>query len=560
LKNSNIERRDFLKAAGVVGAAVLSASVLSGCTDDKPAAEHLPQSWDYEADIVVVGHGGGGLSAAITSIDEGLGTVIMLEAAPEEFAGGNSRVCGQNMLIPDNPTAAIQYQRALNDIYILDEDPAVEQVLYEAWANGLHENKEWLEGLGADVTATTMNSHEFPEIPGNETGATCYLIDNTVGNSAVWNFLNEERIARNIETLYSTRATELVRDPMKNEALGVIADQDGKAVYIKAKKGIVLACGGFENDPEMMRNEWILGSMWDAVPGSPYNRGDGFRMIAPFGAKLWHMNNSLGPIWGYSGCGTDSITTTTYSTFGTKDYVFVGPDGKRFVNEESYGAMRHGKVLFGGVYQAARASSPSWTVFGQKCFEADTILKPFSMGWAYNILSLIADDNQGFLDAGVIVQADTIEELAKKMGSNSEALKKTIADYNGYCVAGKDPDFHRGEPMEKAEALFNAMGNVEETADAAKAVSEGFELIPIEGPYYATRMRPFLINTQGGPKRGPGGEVMDVFGKPVSRLYAAGEFGTIYSYQYNGGGNFSEAMSSGRIAVRSIGALTPWDQ
>ena len=67
------------------------------------------------------------------------------------------------------------------------------------------------------------------------------------------------------------------------------------------------------------------------------------------------------------------------------------------------------------------------------------------------------------------------------------------------------------------------------------------------------------LNTQGGPRRGTDGSVLKVDGTSIPRLYAAGEMGTIYSYNYNGGGNVSEAMSSGRLAARSIGALESWE-
>ena len=67
-----------------------------------------------------------------------------------------------------------------------------------------------------------------------------------------------------------------------------------------------------------------------------------------------------------------------------------------------------------------------------------------------------------------------------------------------------------------------------------------------------------LLNTQGGPRRSAKGEVLDIEGKPIPRLYAAGEMGPVYAFLYNGGGNLSEGMASGRIAVRNAGALEDW--
>jgi succinate dehydrogenase/fumarate reductase flavoprotein subunit len=563
MEESALSRRAFLKGVTLAGMAGAMSTAFGGCSPagETVSATYLPESWNHEADIIVVGYGAAGAAAAITASMEGLGSCIVLEAAPEGEEGGNSRVCGQNMLIPQDVQSAVEYQKSLSGMYVISEDPDEEDALYRAWATEICKNKEWLEGLGAIVTETTMNSHEFPEQPGNEKGATCYLIDNTVGNSALWNVLKAQEDYLEFDVRYGTRAVKLVRDPIKNEVLGVEADQDGTTVYFKANKGVLLSCGGFHANMQMMRDYAPVGTIWDAFYGTPYNRGDGFKMVAPLGAALWHMNNTTGPSWGFSVCGEDSPHAWSGS-FASKDFIYVGPNGKRFNNEEIYSTSRHGKFNINGVYQSSPFNIPSYTIFGQRAFEAGDILKPFSMGWASIVKGFIAEGNQGFLEAGVIKKADTIEELAEIIGYDPETLAETVAQYNGYCAAGADPDFHRGEPIYETMAVISAQGETGDSKkEAEKAASAGFELIPIEGPFYAMRMRPSMgANTQGGPRRGVGGEIMDVDNSAIPRLYAAGEFGPVYSYQYNGGGNVSEAMSSGRIAVRSIASLESWDQ
>lgn len=559
-KGNGLSRRSFLKGAALAGIAGIGTGALGGCASASEApsqADYLPASWDGEADVIAVGYGGAGSAAAITMAMEELGTCIVLEAAPEGEEGGNSRVCGQNMLIPQDVESAIKYQKALNSVYTLSDDPQKEDELYQAWATELCKNKEWLESLGATVTSTNMNSHEFPEIPGNETGATCYLIDNIVGKEALWNVLKEQEEYFDLDIRYGTRAVKLVRNPETNEALGVEADQDGKTVYFKANKGIVLSCGGFENNVEMAKTYAPSGTYWDRIFGTPYNRGDGFKMIAPFGADIWHTNNYTGLGYAYLLDGDDS-PFAWMASFGDKDWINVGPNGKRYINEEIKDTSRHGKININGMYQYAPANMPAFTVFGQGSFDTLAITHA-GMGWLEIVKGYIADDAQGLLDAGVIKKADTVEELAKIIGYDPATLAETIEEYNGYCADGVDPDFHRGEPIH--EELSTGLGlSAEEIAAATDKATEGFELKAIESPYYAMEMRCYMGNTQGGPKRGAGGEVIDVEGNPVPRLYAAGEFGCIYSYQYNGGGNVSEAMSSGRIAARSISALEPWDK
>jgi hypothetical protein len=563
-KEVNLSRRSFLKGAALAGAAGVGAAALVGCASDSASSTegtaYLPSSWDAEADMIIVGFGAGGLGAGITATNDGLGSCIILEAAPEGEEGGNSRVCGQNLLIPDDIDEGVTYMDALCGPYPLSSDRSEHLALIKAWATALHENKEWLEGLGANVTATSMNSHEFPELEGNEKGATCYLIDNTVGQSAFWNFLKETSDSLGIDVRYGTRAVKLVRNPLTNECLGVEATTEGDTtLYFKAKKGVLLACGGFENNFEMAKAYAPSGIYWDAFYGTPYNRGDGFKMVAPFGAQLWNMNSMPGPSFGHSLNGEDS-PHCWMGSFTTKDYIYVGPNGKRIASEEWLnGTTRHGKHNINGVYQCFPFNTPSYVVFGQDAFDSYAITE-VGMSWATLIKGYIANDAAGLLEKGVIAKADTIEALAEKIGYDPAILAETITTYNGYAAAGFDPDYHRGEDIYETNALVSAQGLNKEGATQAEAGIPGFPLVPINGPYYAMKLRVSIgANTQGGPKRDVNANIVDVDNNPIPRLYGAGEFGPIYSYMYNGGGNVSEALAYGRLAARSIGALKPWD-
>ena len=104
--------------------------------------------------------------------------------------------------------------------------------------------------------------------------------------------------------------------------------------------------------------------------------------------------------------------------------------------------------------------------------------------------------------------------------------------------------------------------------DNSKFEEEGGELNPsisafalaeLEPPFYGFPLYTGLLNTQGGPTRSAKGEVTDVDGNPIPRLYSAGELGCVYGYMYNGGGNVGEALSSGRIAVRNAAQLDSWE-
>ena len=118
------------------------------------------------------------------------------------------------------------------------------------------------------------------------------------------------------------------------------------------------------------------------------------------------------------------------------------------------------------------------------------------------------------------------------MGVNPSLLQDTIANYNQGCKMGKDPDF--GRPAK--------------------------DLVPIIGPpFYAAKLWPHLYSTRGGPKRNKHCQVMDHEGKPIPRLYSAGECGSFWGWMYQGGSLLAECMATGRIAGRGAAAEKTWD-
>lgn len=549
-----ISRRSFLGGAAL---AVLGASslTLGGCgSQGSGSASYLPESWDEECDILVVGYGGAGAAAAITATQEDLGKVLVLEAGPEGTEGGNTRVSGNLMFIPDNASDAVTYQKALNGPY------EVEDELLQAWADELVKNVEWLEDLGATMKSMPLFAPEFPEVEGSKSAKT-YCVDGKFSMPSLWEALKEQEEALGFAVRYGHRATKLIHDPETREVFGVsVQTEEGAEKKIKASKGVVLACGGFENNLEMMKTYYELGCSEVRPVGTPYNRGDGFSMIEPLGAKLWHMNNTAGNGY-YVRSGGAEVENVGPFAFSGKDYIYVGPDGKRFMYEEKTGLARHGKIYERGTWITMPTPTPAYAIFGQKSFDAAPVVTTNVQAsfMCANKLYL-AEDNQSFVDKGVISKADTIEDLAEAIGYDPQVLKDTLEAYNASAASGTDGEFGRGEAVYDSFSMANNVaGDAGGDGDGAFVAIEPFTLEAIEGPFYAIELVPRVLNTQGGPKRTAKGEVTDTEGSPIPRLCAAGEFGCVYSYMYNGGGNVSEALSSGRTAVRTIGSLEPWD-
>ena len=145
----------------------------------------------------------------------------------------------------------------------------------------------------------------------------------------------------------------------------------------------------------------------------------------------------------------------------------------------------------------------------------------------------------------MIVSAPTIEELAAKIGVPAENLARTLKTWNENITAGADKEF--GRPLEKK-------GKVAFEGREAPLISAPFD----NGPFYAAKLYPALLNTQGGPRRNVKGQVLTPFDKPIPRLYSAGELGSMWGHIYQGACNNSEACVFGRIAGRTVAGEKPW--
>lgn len=510
-------RRFFLKStAAGVGSAALGG--ISAATARATQSDSITK-WDYEAGVVVLGIGAAGLMTAITAHDQGV-DVLMLEKAPEAHAGGNTRVSGQGYWCPPDSNKAIEYQNALSDGYPIPDD--VTKVFHEHSVLVT----EWLTKMGADMR-TIPTAGEYPEFPGGA-GNVCW---STLGNGfqRLWLLLMENAIQkRKIRVQYEMPAVELIRDFKTGEIRGVVAESKGKKVYVKAKKAVVLCTGGFENNQEMIRD--YLGMQCGYPKGSPYNTGDGIRMAMAVGADLWHMANQAGPDFNFRIPGKDWAFGYTFSPQGN-GWIWIAKDATRFTNE-AY-STKHGKIPFHGIYIHVPTPLPVHLIFDETMRKSGPLYPAdsFFCWWAQIEKYKWSSDSSAEIEKGWIVKADTLKELAAKIGKNPEMLENTVAKWNQSCVAGNDAEFGRNPKR----------------------------MAPIQTPpFYAAEFVPAFTNTQGGPRRNSRAQVLDTNRKPIPRLYSAGELGALYSWHYQGGGNILECIVFGHIAGEQTAAEKPW--
>jgi len=485
-----------------------------------------PYAWDRETDVIVLGFGGAGVAAAVTAHDLGA-EVLILEKAPEGRHGGNTRIAAQGYLNTSDAEKAATYLEALCGPYKVPDE------MIRAWAREMCLNNDWLAGLGGDPQEHQHQPEgiEYPELPGS--GCVHKFHDGPrYGYSLTWKRFESFVRERAIAVEYETPGRELIQDATTREILGVRAERDGKPHFVKARKAVVLTCGGFENNQEMIR-DYLPGVSRCYPSGTPYNEGDGIAMALEVGADLWHMNNYAGPSLALKVPdfpATLSIQALHFAKEFPGGMIVVGPDGRRFYDEKF--KHRHGKVPINGVWSPMHVPTPMFMVFDQDMMAAGPLYnKEPNRGWT-PIMERYdwSDDNSAELAKGWIKRGDTIADLSRVIGLDPVALDATVARWNDQAKAGEDADFGRGLML----------------APLATA------------PFYAMELSPSMINTQGGPRRNQNAQVLRPDRTPIPRLYSAGELGSIYSYLYQGTGNIGECLAFGRIAGRNAAAEAPW--
>lgn len=487
----------------------------------------LPEKWDREADVVVVGFGGAGAATAITAHDLGA-SVLLLEKAPEEEAGGNTRVAAQGYLNVSDVEQAVTYLDAMCGPY------AVAPEMVRAWAEEMSRNNDWLASIGGDPQEHQHQPAgiEFPELPGSACVHKFHHGD-ILGYSHTWKFLEQAVKQRKMEILYEAPGRALIQHGVTGEILGVRAERRGRPICVKARKAVVLTCGGFENNQEMIRN-YLPGLAYCYTSGTPYNEGDGIRMGQAVGADLWHMNNYAGPSMALKALEFKTTFPMLPLHFAHEQpggMIVVGPDANRFTDEKL--RTLHGKIRKNDRWGPAPAPCPMFLLFDHALFRCGPLYnkKPV-MGWG-RIMERYdwSADNSAELERGWIKRAGSIAALAGVIGLDAIALEASVERWNGNCGRGKDADFGRSKM-----------------------------LVPFtQPPFYAIELSPSMLNTQGGPRRNEKGQIVRPDNSPIARLYSAGELGSIYSYLYQGTGNIGECLAFGRISARNAVAESHWD-
>jgi succinate dehydrogenase/fumarate reductase flavoprotein subunit len=395
---------------------------------------------------------------------------------------------------------------------------------------------DFLRSLGDVRLQYNIPNPAFPKFPGSQDYGTLSVEGRGI---ALFDHLRQAVNDRGIKVLWERPARKLIVNS-QGEVVGVVAQHDEKYITVKARKAVVLSTGGFACDEEL-KKAFLPGWGW-AFIGNPGNTGDGLRMAMGVGAALGHMYQAAARVTA-GGVIVDEIGTGFNCRIGEPGRILVDNYGKRYTNEllsardpERYYFYK--QVVKYDTSKLEYTRIPSWLIFDEQVRQKGPIVLTFYGAHAVGIYKW-SDDNSAEIERGWIIKGDTVEELARKIAKQSDnkdrmdaaTLANTIARFNEFCSTGEDSDFQRSR----------------ESLGALKTP-----------PYYAIAEYPGGPNTEGGPIKNAKCQVIDVFGKPIPRLYAAGEVASAWSFLYQAGGNIAECIIDGHAAGQNAAQETPW--
>lgn len=524
----NLQRRNILRG-GLTAALTLPVAGVQAVEYTKDL------KWDKTADVVVLGYGGAGACAAIEAHDAGAKVLILEKLAQ---GGGNTAVSSGGFMIPKDAKDAYTY---LNATYAF-ADSEKDEALLDVFCKEIQGAKTFIEGLKPDTKLMIYGHAGFASLPGADTVDKWRIRGKKRGGDMLFDqyrYAVEE--VRKIEVMLETPALELIR--RNGEVVGVVAQHAGKRINIRANRAVVVTTGGYEFDAQSLRT-YALGTEIQGL-GSPGNTGDGLRMTQTMGARLWHMTAYSCPV----GMKVPGLKTAIQLNILAPSHIWVDQDGKRFVNEK--GLDNHTCLYAVNQMDPIKhryPRIPCWLIMDEKARKAGPICGGATSGYALNRENYKwSKDNSAEIKSGILIQAATIRELAEKIKVPADTLEATVNRWNTDIKNGKDTEF--GRILKRDPKGKTAFAGRE-----APIVSEPLG----DGPYYAVALYPTMLNTQGGPKKNVKGQVMDPQDKPIPRLYAAGELGSMWGNIYQGATNNAECIVFGRIAGREAAKEKPW--
>lgn len=572
-----LNRRSFVKGAGLAGLA--SAGMAASALAEEPSTQAfgMPETWDVETDVVVIGTGTI-TPAALRAHEEGL-DVVMLEAQKDWF-GGTTALCGGGMSAPNNNLAKAAGAPEIPHDVLKDyleqvaegqsSDELIEMMIanYAPAVDFMVEcGIKWAAAEYSEDAEPSYNLYRpFNQLEDEYAKVPCTVFagmtdDGKMMGRAIQEFFKNAVEERDIPVMYGTRATKLIYsgNPLlgDGEVVGVWAQTDDGTIAVKARYGVIIGTGGFDHNREMV-DHYINAPIY-ATTAVDTNVGDGHIMAMEVGADLRNMNEVYHQLFTMPE-GTDKYQASDLSRDngdcfsemvshiliipGHPGAIMVNAKGQRFCNEGS------SYDLMGRVFDAYDNGSLEWANIPAYLIMDETF--GGNLGNALPTLKQVIDSGEV---PEWLNKFDSMEELADGMGIDKENLLATVERFNGFCEQGKDLDFRRGE----------GTWDLWTSGDTSRVESGELKnrcLAPLEnGPFYCLPLYPGMLQTAGGVRINGAAQVLNVRGEVIPRLYCgstAAQSPTGRGYGF-GGATLANGIVTGYVAAGHIATLEPWE-
>ncbi len=544
--------------------------------------------WDFTADLLVVGSGAGAMTAAIVAKREGLDSLVVEKT---EFYGGSSACSGGGLWVPNNPLMpqvglhdSLEKARAYLDATVGDRVPAARK---DAYLSKAPETVAYLlQHSDLHLQLARGYSDYYPDRPGGMTDGRALepgiypgrklgpliqelrprqidyspklvltiaevkkiamftrnlaslLVAAKVLLRMIWSWVSRARLLclghaliaplrltlrdLAVPVWLNTHVRELIVED--GRVVGVAAEREGRPIKIRANRGVVLAAGGFAHNKEMREKYQRSPISPEWTSASPGNTGDAIRMGLALGAAVDLMEEAW---WGPSSLPpgrTPHFHVTERSLPGS---ILIDSNGKRFTNESaSYIDVVH------AMYEHNRPDAVS--------IPAHFIMDHRSRGrYFFGVTMPILRFPKEYLESGYVKMADTLEELAGKIGVDRQGLLETVARFNEFARTGKDLDFSRGD-----SAYDRYYGDASVKPNPCLGAIE-------KPPFYAVEMIPGDLGTKGGLVTDEHARVLREDGSAIEGAYAIGNASaSVMGDTYPGpGSTLGPAMTFGYVAA-----------
>lgn len=481
-------------ASGGMIRAVVNALENAGMADAFAAKQGevvRPEVQDvYDVDVVIVGAGGAGTTAAIEAMKTGK-EVLVLEKAL--VPGGNTKLSDGAL---NASLTSVQKELGIED--------TTEGFYKDTFEGGGELGNPELVNILVNNSASAVDflkdmGVEWKEVITGDgaTGQRCHLADGK--GPKLFDTLFKYAEEQGINVLYGTEAKELI---VKDGAVaGVVAENNGKQVTVNAKS-VILATGGYGHNGDILGHydeNYIPGTL---CTNTVLATGSGIVMASDAGANLVGMDY----VQKHPTCNaaTGDLLSSANNGRGLGTTMMVNIEGQRFCEELATRLELSNAIL-------AQPDQKSYSFFDQKAADETGFFEKYG------------EEIEHLIATGEAVKANTIEEACEFFGINAENFKAELEKYNGFAKNGKDEDFNRRDGLR--------------------------EYSMTEGPFYFIRSTPAIHHTMGGVEINENAEVIGTNGQVIPGLFAAGEVtGGIHGNNRLGGNALDDIIVFGRIA------------